>query len=90
VAWAREAIAIAEVARATSRNGATLCIREAEDWVAVAEQEVSEPESRAEAEHSAALTFARADAKGLARTIALLESELAKERRAWETSEREH
>jgi hypothetical protein len=71
-------------------NGATLRIREAEDWVAMAEWEASERESRAEAEHLAALASARADAEGLARRIALLEGELAMERRAQETSEREH
>jgi hypothetical protein len=46
--------------------------------------------SRVEAENSTALVSARADAEGLARKILLLESELVEERRAWETSEREH
>jgi hypothetical protein len=44
-----------------ARDGATLCIREAEDRVVVAEWK-----SWAEAEHTAALTSTRADAEGLA------------------------
>jgi hypothetical protein len=49
-----------------AHDGATLCIRVAEDWVTVAEWEVSEWESRVEAEHSATLASARADVEGLA------------------------
>jgi hypothetical protein len=46
---------------AAARDGATLCIREVEDRVAVAEWK-----SRTEAEHTATLTSTRADAEGLA------------------------
>jgi hypothetical protein len=46
---------------AVARDGATLCIREAEDRVAVEEWK-----SRTEAEHTATLTSTRADAEGLA------------------------
>jgi hypothetical protein len=104
VAWVREVIAIAEVAHAmamlaaeasareavVARDGATFCINEAKDRVAVTEREVSKRESRVEAEHLIALASAHADAEGLARRIALLEGELAEESRARETSEREH
>jgi hypothetical protein len=104
VAWARGAITVAEVAHAAvvlateasaqeaapAHDGATLRIREAEDRVTVVEGEESEWESQAEVEHSAVLVSARADAEGLAQRIALLEGEFAKERRARETSEREH
>jgi hypothetical protein len=46
--------------------------------------------SQAEAENSVALASTHADAEGLAWKIILFEGELVEERRAWETSEREH
>jgi hypothetical protein len=46
--------------------------------------------SQAEAENTTALVFARVDTEGLVQKITILESELAEERRACETSEREH
>jgi hypothetical protein len=91
VARAREAVTIVEVARAmvmlaaeastweadVAHDGATIRIREAEDWVTVAEREASKRGSYA-------------DTKGLMRKITLLDDELVEECRDWETFEREH
>jgi hypothetical protein len=69
VAWVREAVATTEAARAavmlateasthkatTALNSATLCIREVEDQVVVAERDASERESQVDVEHSVAL-----------------------------------
>jgi hypothetical protein len=104
VARLREVITVVEEARSTivlateasaweaamAHDDATLHIIDTEDWVAVAEWEVLEQESQAEAEQSTALASTRTDTKGLARRITLLEGELAEERRAGETSERKH
>jgi hypothetical protein len=98
-----EAVATAKAARATvvltaeasaweataAWDGATLCIKDARDRATLLEREVLERLSRVEAENSAALASARDDAEGLVQKIALLESELAEERKARKTSERE-
>jgi hypothetical protein len=68
----------------------TLRIKDAEDRAALAEREALERVSRAETENSTALTSICEDAEGLARKITLLEDEPVRERRARETSEREH
>jgi hypothetical protein len=46
--------------------------------------------SRAEAENSATLSSAHADAEDLVQKVILLEDELAEEHWVWETCEREH
>jgi hypothetical protein len=74
----------------TAQDGTTLHIKVAEDWATLAETEALEWVSRVEVGNSAALACAHDDAKGLAQKIALLESELAEEHQAHETSEREH
>jgi hypothetical protein len=104
VTQACEAITAAEAAHAAAmlaaeistweataaRGRANLCIKDAEDQATLVKRDALERVSRVEAENSAALSYARADAKGLVRKIALLEDELVEERRVWETSEREH
>jgi hypothetical protein len=75
---------------AATWDSANLHIKDAEDQVALKEREALECVSRVETENSAALSFAHADAEGLARKIVLLEDELAEEHWAWETSDREH
>jgi hypothetical protein len=100
----REVVAAMEAARAVSVltakasaweaamawDGATLRIKDAEDRATPAEREALEWVSRAEADNSVELASARDDVEGLTQKIAVLESELAKERRARKMSEREH
>jgi hypothetical protein len=80
-----------EIAAATAAavvwGSATLCIKYAEDRAALAEREARERESRVEVENVVSLASAHEDAEGLLRKIALLEGELAEERRAWELVE---
>jgi hypothetical protein len=71
------------------RDGATLCIKDAEDQVTLAERKVLERVSWAEVRNSAALVLAHDNAEGLAQKITPIESELMEERRASETSKRE-
>jgi hypothetical protein len=75
-----------EIAAATAAavvwGSATLCIKYAEDRAALAEREARERESRVEVENVVSLASAHEDAEGLLRKIALLEGELAEERRA--------
>jgi hypothetical protein len=66
-----------------------LRVKDVEDQDALVEREALERVSRAEAENATALASAREDAEGLARRIALLEDELAVERRGQEVSKRE-
>jgi CYTH domain-containing protein len=100
----REAIAAVEAARAAAMlsteafaqeatvawDGVTLRIKDVEDRAALVLREALERVSRVEAENSVALASARDDAEGLVQKITLLESKLEEERRARETSEREH
>jgi hypothetical protein len=93
----REAIAAVEAARAiavltieaSTREAAVAHDRGVEDKDALAESEALERVSRAEVENSAVLTSAHDDAKGIAKKIALLESELVEERQARKMSERD-
>jgi hypothetical protein len=71
-------------------DSANLRIKGAEDWAALVEREALERVSWAEVENSTALSSARADAVDLAWKVILPEDELVEERRARETSEREH
>jgi hypothetical protein len=104
VAWAREVNAAAGAARTAAMlstetstreaamvwDSANLHIKGVEDRVDLAEQEALERVSQAEVENSATLFSARVNTEDLARKVILLEDELVEERRAWETSEREH
>jgi hypothetical protein len=75
---------------AVARDDTTLCIKDVDDWAALAEREALEWVSQVEAENSAALAFVHEDAEGLVRKIALLEDELMRECRARDMSKREH
>jgi hypothetical protein len=68
----------------------TLHIKDAEDRTVLAAREALEWVSLAEAENSVVLTSVHEDTEGLAWKIALHQDELMRERRARETSEREH
>jgi hypothetical protein len=96
VAWAQEATTAMEAAcvmavlavetsaqEATlAWDSATLRIVDAEDRAALAEMEAWERVSREEAENATAFASACKDTEGLVRKIALLEGELAEQRRA--------
>jgi hypothetical protein len=75
---------------AVVRDGTTLHIKDAEDRTVLAVREALEWVSLAEAENSVVLTSVHEDTEGLAWKIALHQDELMKERRAQETSKREH
>jgi hypothetical protein len=104
VTQTREAVATVEAARVVAmltveasardatavRDGATFHIKDVEDRAALAEREALEQVSRAEVENFAALASTHNNAEGHAQKITLLDSELTEERRARETSEREH
>jgi hypothetical protein len=64
---------------AVACDGATFCIREMEDWFAMAEWQASERESRAEVEHLTTLASACTDTEGIMWRISLLEGELVEE-----------
>jgi hypothetical protein len=66
------------------RDSTTLHVKDVEDRAALTEREVLEMVSRAEAENSTVLGSICEDAKGLTWKIALLEDELAAERRGQE------
>jgi BMFP domain-containing protein YqiC len=55
----------------------TALVRDAEDWVALAEREAWERVSRVEVESAVVLASARGEVEDFAQRIALLESELA-------------
>jgi hypothetical protein len=96
VAWAWEAATTMVVTRVTvvlavetsaqevvaALDVTTLRVKDAEDLVILAEREAWERVSTVEVENVMALAFSREDAEGLVRKIALLEGELAEERRA--------
>jgi hypothetical protein len=73
-----------------ARDSTNLHIKGIVDRAALVEREALEPVSRAKAENSTVLSSARADAKDYAPKVILLKDELAEERQAMETSEREH
>jgi hypothetical protein len=104
VAWVREAITAVEATHtvailttetsareaAMAQDSTNLHIKGAEDRAVLEEREALERVSRAEAENSAALSSARADAEDLVQKVILFEDELAEEHWVRETCEREH
>jgi hypothetical protein len=81
-ASAREAVA--------TRDSAALRVKDEEDRATLVEREALERVLRAEVENATTLASTCEDAEGLAQKIALLEDELAAERRSREVSERGH
>jgi hypothetical protein len=73
---------------AAARDSATLHVKDAEDRAALGEREALERIPREDPENTTMLASAHEDIEGFGRKVALLEDELAVERRAWEVSER--
>jgi hypothetical protein len=96
VTWAREVVPDMLAAHTTAmlaaavQDNATLHVKDAEDQATIAQREVLEWVSRAEAENATALASAHEDSEVLAVKVTLLKDELAVEYRAQEMSEREH
>jgi translation elongation factor EF-4 len=64
-----------------------VCIRDAEEWVALVEREVRERVSRVEAKNAAVLASTHDIVEGLVWKVALLEGELAERHRTREMAE---
>jgi hypothetical protein len=73
-----------------AQDNATLRVKDAEDWTALAEREALERVSRAEAKNATTLASAHENVKSLAQKVALLEDKLDVKHRAREMSEGEH
>jgi hypothetical protein len=64
------------------QDSSALRVKDVEDRAALVKREALERVSRAEAENTTALAFAREDVEGLVRKITLLEDDLMMEHRA--------